>query len=93
MVMSEEMAKAIIQTADKTLEKFGFDCTFICGCHQNEDSTFSFPFAINFHKDLFVEFLYFFLNLEENIGLKEELFEKFNPVADDMRDLIKTVKL
>lgn len=93
MIMSEEIAKKIIQTADRTLEKFGFDFTFICGCHQNEDSSFSFPFAINFQEDLFVEFLYSFLTMEENIDLKEKLFEKLNPVADDMRDLIKTVRL
>lgn len=95
-IMKQEDAREIIAAADKTLKELGFIFTFVCGCHINDDEkSMGFPFLINFDEELFTEFLYKFLNMEEYKEIKEKLLSKFNFIEthDEMKDIVKFVKL
>lgn len=94
MAIPDEIGREIIKAANKSLMDLGFEFTFICGCHFNNNHSLSFPYIVEFQEDLFVEFFFNFLNMEVNKELKEKLLSKFIPViSDELKEFVKTVKL
>lgn len=93
--MQEFVAEKALRVAEEMLEKMGFNMSFICGAYIEEGNRglISFPFIVKMEENLLVNFLYHFLNEEQNTQVKEKLLNMFNPVDCELKEFIKTVNL